>query len=125
MKSRLYKVLIKYAVILGVGLAYWLFTLWTGWGIPCLFYKITGFQCPACGVSRMLSSLLRFDFVAAFHYHPFLLVTLPLLLFCLIYPDVRYVLWGDRSMGWVNVLLWGEIVLLLLFGVLRNMVVYL
>lgn len=121
MRPRLWKVLKKYAIILGIGVAYWLFTLWTGWGIPCLFYKITGFQCPACGISRMLSSLLRLDFAAAFHYHPLLLLTLPILLFCLIYPDVRYLLRGDRTMGWVNVLLWAEIALLLVFGVVRNL----
>ena len=26
-------------------------------GIPCLFYQITGFYCPGCGVTRMLFAL--------------------------------------------------------------------
>ena len=112
----------KYAVILLIGVAYLIFTLLTGIGIPCVFYKLTGLQCPACGISRMLISLAHLDFAAAFRYNAFLLVTAPVLLFCLIYPDVRFVLHGDRKMGWVNGLLWCELVLLIVFGVVRNLI---
>lgn len=122
MKTRLWGVLKKYAILLSIGLAYLLFVLWTGIGIPCLFYKLTGFQCPACGVSRMLVSLAHLDFAAAFRYNAFLLVTAPVLLFCLIYPDVRFVLRGDRKLGWVNAVLWCELVLLLAFGIVRNLI---
>ena len=122
MRSRLYGVLKKYAIILGIGLAYLIFTLLTGIGIPCLFYRLTGFQCPACGVSRMIVSVAKLDFAAAFHYNAFLLVTAPILLFCLIYPDVRFVLSGNRKLGWVNVVLWCELILLVVFGVIRNFV---
>ena len=113
----------KYVIILGVGIAYLIFALCTGWGIPCPFYMLTGFRCPACGVSRMLLSLIRLDFAEAFHHNALLLITLPLLLLCLIYPDVRYVWKGDRKIGWINVLLWIEIGALLVFGVVRNLVV--
>ena len=37
--------------------------------IPCLYRKIFGFPCPACGITRAYLSLLSGDFLAAFKYH--------------------------------------------------------
>lgn len=68
----------------------------------------------------MIASLARLDFGAAFEYNPFLLVTGPVILFCLIYSDVRYVKTGDASMGRLGFVLWIEIALALAFGILRN-----
>ena len=121
-RRRLMPVLRKYAIILGVGVAYLILVLWLGWGIPCPFYTLTGWKCPACGISRMLMALARLDLLEAFRQNAMLLCTLPLLLFCLIYPDVRYVLWGRRGMGRLWLLPWIEIGLLLLFGIFRNLV---
>ena len=123
MRCRLIPVLRKYAIILGVGAAYLLLVLFLGWGIPCPFYTLTGLRCPACGISRMLVALSHFNFPEAFRQNAMLLCTLPLLLFCLIYPDVRFVLWGRRGMERLWVLPWVEIGLLLLFGIFRNVVV--
>ncbi len=122
MMDRLRHVVKKYAIILAVGVAYLVLVLCTGWGIPCPFYTLTGFLCPACGVSRMIVALVRLDFLAALKHHALLLVTLPMLLFCLIYPDVRYILKGERRLGWVSVLLWIEVGLLLIFGIVRNFI---
>jgi hypothetical protein len=68
----------------------------------------------------MIASLARFDFRVAFEYNPFLLVTGPVILFGLIYSDVRYVKTGDASMGRFGFVLWIEIALALAFGILRN-----
>ena len=121
MKSRLSKTVKKYAIILAVGVAYLIFTLCTGKGIPCIFYTLTGFECPACGVSRMIVSVVRLDFVDAYHCNPFLFVTAPVILFCLIYSDVRYVISGDGALGKLSIILWVEIALAMLFGVVRNL----
>lgn len=40
-----------------------------GIGIPCLFYQITGWQCPGCGNSRAALALLRLDLKAALEYN--------------------------------------------------------
>ena len=40
-----------------------------GIGIPCLFYQITGWQCPGCGNSRAAMALLRLDFKGALGYN--------------------------------------------------------
>ena len=120
MRKRLVKTLKKYAVLFGAGVAYLIFTLYTGWGVPCFFYKLTGLKCPACGVSRMTVSLARLDLRAAFEYNPFLFVTGPVILFCVVYSNVRYVKTGDASMGKLGFILWMEIIFALAFGIVRN-----
>ena len=40
-----------------------------GIGIPCLFRKITGLQCPGCGNSRAVLALLRLDVAEALRYN--------------------------------------------------------
>ncbi len=50
-----------------------------GAGIPvCLFRAMTGLPCPGCGLTRALSSLIQGHAGAAFSYHPFAFVFLPL-----------------------------------------------
>lgn len=48
------------------------------WMLPCLFHKVTGWDCPLCGGQRMFRALLHADFRAAFAYNPFLMCSLPL-----------------------------------------------
>ena len=70
----------------------------------------------------MLVSLVQLDLAAAFAYNPFLLVTSPLLLGLLLLSDYRFVRYGDASLGKAKILLWIELILLLLFGVVRNLI---
>lgn len=37
---------------------------------PCLFRRMTGVICPACGMSRAWLAALRLDIATAFRYHP-------------------------------------------------------
>ena len=122
MKERRNKTVRKYAIVLVCGLAYALFVYVTGWGIPCPIHTITGLQCPACGVSRMLMAILRLDFASAYRYNPFLFVTSPVLLFCIVYPDIVYIKTGGVDIGKAQIVLWLEVVAALIFGVVRNLV---
>jgi len=50
-----------------------------GAGIPvCFFRAVTGLPCPGCGLTRAFSSLLQGRAEAAFAYHPFVFILLPL-----------------------------------------------
>lgn len=42
--------------------------------IGCLFYKITGFYCPGCGLTRCVKALLKLEFYQAFRYNPLIIV---------------------------------------------------
>ena len=102
---------------MGVGMI-----LMVGAGLPCLFYELTGFRCPGCGVSRMLIAIGHLEFAEAFAHNRFLFVTGPLILLYLACVEGKYVLYGSRSMGKWEIFVWIEIGLALAFGVLRNTV---
>ncbi len=107
--------------MLAVGVLYAVAVSVIGFGIPCIFHKITGLQCPGCGISRMFLSLFRGDFASAWGYNPAVI--------CLAAPgaavfadiSVRYI--RDGSLvphRWANVTACVILAALLMFGVLRN-----
>ena len=104
-----------------VGLGYAFLLLFTPFYIPCPFHAITGWYCPGCGVSRMCLSLLHLDFAAAFRSNAALTILLPVALFVFLFQAIRYIRTGRRSLSrWQTVLVWSAILLLLAFGILRN-----
>ncbi|MBR6705050.1 MAG: DUF2752 domain-containing protein [Clostridia bacterium] len=122
MKHRAVKVMIKGAVILTAGCAYYVWLSLTGLGIPCVFHLVTGLKCPGCGVTRMLISLLRLDLSAAFSYNAVLLCLLPLLLSLGLFSLIRYVRTGNRSMTRAeNALIYAAAAVLIIWGVVRNL----
>lgn len=121
LKARLKGAVIKYSVILLVGIAYLVFVLCTGLRIPCPFYEITDLKCPGCGISRMFVSLARLDVIAAFKYNPFVFITGPLLVIYLVSSEIEYVKHGRESTKKWGALLYAELLLALAYGVLRNL----
>ena len=120
MAKRFRKIAIKYGIILGIGLAYLLFVLLSGFRIPCVFYELTGLKCPGCGITRMFVSLARFDIASAFSYNPAVFITGPFIVAYLICSEIKYVYYGNRSLGRWEIFLWIELFLLIFFGIFRN-----
>ncbi len=46
---------------------------------PCLFHKLTGYQCPGCGIQRAVHHLLHFRLGQACHYNVLAVAALPLI----------------------------------------------
>lgn len=84
-----------------------------GIGIPCLFYKITGFYCPGCGISRMFISLLQLDFYQAFRHNALVFI---LLIGYIIYKIINIKYQVKISNAFICFLLLTTIS----FGILRN-----
>ena len=59
-----------YAVSLTLGFSYFVFIKLTGFSVPCLYNLFFGIDCPGCGMTRMFSSLIKFDIYQAFRYNP-------------------------------------------------------
>ena len=116
--------LIKYAVLMFIGTAYLVWVLITDIRIPCPFYLLTNLYCPGCGITRMLMSIAKLDFYSAFYYNPLLFVTLRFILAVLVVSEVRYVKNGERTIGVLKYFLYAELILLLLFGIIRNLPFY-
>jgi len=114
--------LLKVALGLAAGGTAYLL-LWKGLGISlhCPLRFFTGLYCPGCGVSRMLFALLQFDFPAAFHSNMLLMILLPVLAAEAAITLLRYVRTGSAVLTKrQNVLVWILIVLLVIYGILRN-----
>jgi hypothetical protein len=93
-----------------------------GFGIPCIFHTVTGLHCPGCGISRMFLSIARLDFKTAFQYNPLIFTISPIALFFIIRHYVLYIIYGKRkSEKFEMVLLVIALVLLIIFGILRNL----
>ena len=110
------------ALLLMAGMLYGIFVTMAGFGLPCIFHAITGLQCPGCGITHMCVALLHLDFHQAFLAHPVIFSLLPLWTVSLIKNVILYVRTGNRRLTRMeNLLLYGSIAALLVYGVYRNM----
>lgn len=50
----------------------------------CPVKMLTGLDCPGCGSQRAIHSLLNGNFIAAWHYNPALILSIPVIIFLLI-----------------------------------------
>jgi hypothetical protein len=120
-KRRLRKLLVKAGVVLGVGFGYMLFVKLVGWGIPCVFYLLTGLDCPGCGISRMFLALAAGDILLAARNNLLVLCLLPFGLVLAGYKAWQYVRTGQTPMGnGERIFYVVAFVLCIAFFVLRN-----
>lgn len=121
MKNRAFKICKYILSLLLIGLSYGIFVRKTGFAIPCIFYRITGLQCPGCGVTRMCLALMRFDFVSAYHYNKLLFIISPVIVFIITQQIYRYIRFNDAKTTKVQTaILILLVVLLVIWGILRN-----
>lgn len=120
-KKRLLQIITYALIIIMAGSVYSLFVKYTGFAIPCLFYKMTGLKCPGCGVTGMCMALIQLDFRQAFLCHPMLFVLLiPLGVVC-VGSMINYMKDGTRQTNhWQKQILYVSIVLLVGYGAVRN-----
>lgn len=114
------KILLIYVVLITIGITYTVLIYTTGFGIPCMFNRFTGYLCPGCGTSRMALAMLRLDFYSAFRFNPVAFVTVILWLMISIgcFAGRPAVLRNERVLlGAVCV----DIAVYLIFAVLRNL----
>ncbi len=125
MKQRAFKVAKIIGIPLFIGLIYVGVIYSFDIGIPCPIKKLTGFSCPGCGVSRMCLALLDLDFEKAFVANPVLFVILPILICLAIASIIRYIKYDTNKITKMetNIIIL-LIIILLAFGVIRNLPFY-
>ena len=115
--------LVPYTIIISF-IAYGVYFLNKVYGIGfiCVSRELTGLYCSGCGMTRAVLSLLKLDFYQAFRYNAFSVILIPILFFYF-YGEVYAYCFNEKNfiahkipmMFWVVI-----IVLMLIYGVLRN-----
>jgi TM2 domain-containing membrane protein YozV len=97
----------------------------SGWFPQCPFYALTGLSCPGCGATRGMHQLLNGDVLAALDYNALLVLFVPIIIYFLL--NLVWVALRGRTLG-IGKLptagIWAFAVVLLVFGVLRNLPFY-
>ncbi|MBR5316187.1 MAG: DUF2752 domain-containing protein [Firmicutes bacterium] len=113
--------MLKVAIVLLAGVLYYIWVRMTELKIPCLFRTVTGLMCPGCGITTMIMYMGQLRWLEAYEANPFLFITMPFLLL-----ELGYVFYldqkGKKHPKWNQILLVGYIVLLILFGIARNII---
>lgn len=121
MKERIKKVLKHTSIILILGLGYAGICNVTGFGIPCMFRVITGYQCPACGVTHMFLALLKLQIRQAFQYNAVLFSLMPIFVIAVTYHVRQYVKNGKLEIkNLENIGCYIIIAILVIWGIVRN-----
>ena len=115
------KKIIKYSIIAILLIIYLILSHKYNIYIPCPIHFLTGYNCPGCGLTRMLFSILKLDFYQAFRYNPFLFILLfPSLIIYINYLYSKY----KNKISWYskipNQVWYTLLVLLIVYGILRN-----
>ena len=89
----------------------------------CLLRRFgVGLYCPGCGMTRCLTHLLQFEIQDAFRCNVAIFLLSPTLLYIFTYSLYSYVRYGKVHFSKVqNILLFGCLTILILFGIVRNL----
>ena len=87
-------------------------------GIPCIFHELTGLYCPGCGITRLLFSLFELNFYQAFRSNPLVFILLILSIFYLLIKVILKIF--NISITIPNYIYYILLVIIILFGILRN-----
>ncbi len=123
MNKRIIKVIsiVLLLVILLVG--YYFLNSKYNFGIPCIFYKITGYKCPGCGITRALFSILNGNIKEAFKYNKLLFIVTPFLIIYFIYKSYIYILDKKESKIINKIIRYSSytlVIISIIYAILRN-----
>ena len=119
--KRLHTVLRTLCLLVCAGLFYAWISHRFGVGIPCIFFRLTGFKCPGCGVTRMCTALLHGQIAEAFRQNRAVLLLLPAGCILTAVWCARFIRTGERILrGWPKAAAVCILCVLLLFGAVRN-----
>lgn len=123
MKKRLRNVILIILALIGLLLGYYWVNKIYHVGIPCLIYKVTGYKCPGCGITRALFALIRGDVKQAFSYNKILILILSYVIIYFGYKSYLYIIdkKGNKKIEIIlNIWAWILVIIAVMYGVFRN-----
>ena len=97
----------------------------TSWVLPCPFHGLTGLNCPGCGATRGMHALLNGDVITGLHYNVLLVIFVPLTIYG--FFALLSIVCRGRSLPLpkhTTQLAWILLVIMLIFGIVRNLPFY-
>ena len=90
-------------------------------GIPCIIKKTTGFECPGCGTTRAINSLIHLNINEALKYNALIFVTLPFLAYYFISSIYSWIF--EKKMRQIpTIIIIFLTVVVIVYGILRNII---
>ena len=91
------------------------------WYPPCVFHLLTGMHCPGCGATRCAHALLHGELRQAAAYNLLFPAVLPMLAVLVTWEGLAWLAGRPtRSLPWPRWSIYALLVLVLAFGMLRN-----
>ena len=113
------KVLRDLLIIVLSGFAYYLVVRFTDLDMRCYIHELFGLNCPACGLTRMMVSLVRLDLKSAYNYNRFMFISFPAIVGEVVY--LFYTIEAKKENSRINqkiVSTW--VVCFIIWGIARN-----
>ncbi len=121
MYQRLKETLKPIVILMAVGFLYIILRHLTGFYLPCLFHRLTGFYCSGCGITRMFLHILKGEWTKAFSSNCVVFCLLPFFGVGYLRHVYRYVRWNKKGLSRTeNILCYIVIAILIVFGIIRN-----
>ena len=121
--KKVIKLLFLIILLLVLILSYYAINRRFGIGIPCVFYELTGYKCPGCGMTRAVFSIIEGNFKAAFSYNKTIILVVPFLFGYVFYKSYLYLCNREMSKKIskiINIFAIFIVCLLIVYGILRN-----
>jgi hypothetical protein len=117
--------LIAAVVLAGAALIYLVNPIECAWLPPCMFHKMTGLNCPGCGMTRATYELLHGHFLAALHLNALFVLALPVTAGVFATRELaRRQGHKLKPLFQTPLALWILFSVIILFGIVRNIPVY-
>ena len=121
MRQRVKQTVKPVVILLTIGFLYIMIWKYTGLHLFCLLHRLTGLYCPGCGISRMFLHILKGEWQEAFSSNCVVFCLLPFFGAGYLRHTYRYIRFDKRGLSRTeNRLCYLVIVILILFGIVRN-----
>ncbi len=93
---------------------------------PCYFHALTGYQCPGCGGTRAVISMLEGNFLLSLSYHPLVLYAVILYGWFLVSQTIERIS-GHRiaiGLNYRNIYLFLALILIGSNWIIKNIIIY-
>lgn len=92
----------------------------------CIVKTLIGYDCPSCGIQRMLHLVLHGQVKEALMLNPFMVIALPYLFaLFVVYLSPKSALIKLRALCYHRTVVWGYVVLFFLWWIIRNTTLWL